>query len=110
MTGGQASAGHVYLSAYMTDQAIAGIPAFPDELRLQLLHMILLGHHGQLEFGSPKLPMTKEAILLHILDDLDAKLIGFSSIIEATPEDEDFQASSSIYNRYLYTRIYEGEE
>ncbi|HNR50301.1 MAG: 3'-5' exoribonuclease YhaM [Deltaproteobacteria bacterium ADurb.BinA179] len=101
--------GHVYLSAYMTDQAIAGIPAFPDELRLQLLHMIL-GHHGQLEFGSPKLPMTKEAILLHILDDLDAKLIGFSSIIEATPEDEDFSSFSSIYNRYLYTRIYEGEE
>jgi 3'-5' exoribonuclease len=101
--------GHVYLSAYMVDQAISRIPAFPDELRLQLLHMIL-GHHGQLEFGSPKLPMTRDALLLHMLDDLDAKLVGFSSIIEATPEDEDFSSFSNIYNRHLYTRTYEEEK
>jgi 3'-5' exoribonuclease len=101
--------GHIYLSAHMVDQAISRIQGFPGELRLQLLHMIL-GHHGQLEFGSPKLPMTREAILLHMLDDLDAKLIGFSSIIEATPEDEEFSSFSNIYNRYLYTRIYEESE
>jgi len=101
--------GHIYLSTHMTDQEIDGIDGFPEELRLQLLHLIL-GHHGQLEFGSPKLPMTREAMLLHMLDDLDAKLIGFSSIIEATPEEEDFTTYSSVYNRYLYTKIYEGEE
>jgi 3'-5' exoribonuclease len=101
--------GHIYLSAHMVDQEIAKIEGFPEELKLQLLHMIL-GHHGQLEFGSPKLPMTKEAIFLHMLDDLDAKLIGFSSIIEATPEEDVFSPYSSVYNRHLYTRIYEDEE
>lgn len=101
--------GHVYLSTHMVDQAMSDIPGFPEELRLQLLHM-LLGHHGRLEYGSPKLPMTREAMLLHMLDDLDAKLIGFSSIMEATPEDEDFSAFSDIYSRYLYTRTYEEDE
>lgn len=100
--------GHVYLSTHIVDQAVSRIEGFPDELRLQILH-IILGHHGQLEYGSPKLPMTKEAMLLHMLDDLDAKLIGFSSIIDATPEEEDFSAYSEIYNRYLYTRVY-GED
>jgi 3'-5' exoribonuclease len=101
--------GHIYLSAHMADQEMETIEGFPEELRLQLLHLIL-GHHGQLEFGSPKLPMTREAMLLHMLDDLDAKLIGFSSIIESTPEQEAFTSYSSVYNRYLYTKIYEDEE
>ncbi|MFY9397942.1 MAG: HD domain-containing protein [Desulfomonilia bacterium] len=98
--------GHIYLSASMADQAISRIPGFPAELRLQVLHLIL-GHHGQLEFGSPKLPMTREALLLHMLDDLDAKITGFSSIIEATPRDEEFSSYSPIYNRQIYTRTYE---
>ena len=45
---------------------------FPQKLRLLLEHMIL-AHHGKLEFGSPKLPMTPEAMLLSALDDLEAK-------------------------------------
>ncbi len=45
---------------------------FPESLRLLLEHM-LLAHHGKLEFGSPKLPMTPEALLLSALDDLEAK-------------------------------------
>ena len=101
--------GHIYLSANMVDQAASSIEGFPEELKLQLLHMIL-GHHGQLEFGSPKLPMTKEAIFLHMLDDLDAKLTGICSIIDATPEEEPFSAFSSIYNRRLYTKRYRDEE
>ena len=100
--------GHIYLSAHMADKEIESIDGFPEELRLQLLHLIL-GHHGQLEFGSPKLPMTREAMLLHMLDDLDAKLIGFSSIIESTPDEEAFTSYSSVYNRYLYTRTYADE-
>jgi len=45
---------------------------FPQKLRLLIEHMIL-SHHGKLEFGSPKLPMTPEAMLLSALDDLEAK-------------------------------------
>jgi hypothetical protein len=54
--------------------------------------------------------MTKEAIFLHMLDDLDAKLTGICSIIDATPEEESFSAFSSIYNRRLYTKRYRDEE
>jgi len=97
--------GHVYISAHMVDKEIEAIDGFPDELRLQLIH-IILSHHGELEFGSPKLPMTKEAMFLHMIDDLDAKIKGFSSLIEATPRDEIFSAFSRIYNRYIYTRGY----
>ncbi len=101
--------GHIYLSANMVDQDASSIEGFPEELKLQLLHMVL-GHHGLLEFGSPKLPMTKEAIFLHMLDDLDAKLTGICSIIDATPEEESFSAFSSIYNRHLYTKRYRDKE
>lgn len=98
--------GHIYLSAHLADEEIARIDGFPEELRLQLIHLII-SHHGELEYGSPKVTMTREAMFLHSLDDLDAKLIGFSSIIEATPEEDDFSSFSRVYNRYLYTKRYE---
>ena len=50
---------------------------FPAELLLRLKHMIL-SHHGTYEFGSPKLPMTPEAIALHYLDNFDAKVHSFT--------------------------------
>lgn len=101
--------GHVYLSAHIVDEEISRFDDFPEELRTQLIHLIL-SHHGQLEFGSPKLPMTKEAMFLHILDDLDAKLAGFASVIGATPSNELFSSFSHVYNRYLYTKMYTEEE
>lgn len=97
--------GHIYISAKITDEEIENIEGFPGELRLQLIHLIL-SHHGQLEFGSPKVPMTKEAIFLHMLDDLDAKLAGLNSIIDATPDSDAFSSFSNIYGRYIYTRSY----
>ena len=51
---------------------IDSLPDFPPRLKTLVLHMIL-SHHGKLEFGSPKLPMTPEAILLSALDDLEAR-------------------------------------
>ncbi len=69
--------GHISIAQGMLHEKIAemnersGEP-FPDKLRLLVEHMIL-AHHGKLEFGSPKLPMTPEAMLLSALDDLEAK-------------------------------------
>jgi 3'-5' exoribonuclease len=57
----------------MIEKKIAAIPGFPPRLRLLVEH-IVLSHHGKYEFGSPKLPMTPDAILFHYLDDLDAKM------------------------------------
>ena len=65
--------GHISIGAGMIEEKIAQVPGFPPRLRTLLLH-IVLSHHGRLEYGSPKLPMTAEALLLHYLDDLDAKM------------------------------------
>jgi 3'-5' exoribonuclease len=66
---------------------LSGEP-FPAELALRLKH-IILSHHGQYEFGSPKLPMTLEALALHYLDTLDAKVHSFAQIMR-----EDVNADS----------------
>ena len=65
--------GHITLGIGMIEQKIAGIPNFPAAKRLLVEHLVL-SHHGEYEYGSPKLPMTAEAVLLHYLDNLDAKM------------------------------------
>ncbi len=65
--------GHITLGINMIEQRIAAIPNFPRRLRLLVEHLVL-SHHGRYEYGSPKLPMTPEALLLNFLDDLDAKM------------------------------------
>jgi 3'-5' exoribonuclease len=65
--------GHISLEAEWINRAVARIPDFPEPLRLLVLH-IVLSHHGRLEFGSPVVPKTPEALLVHYLDDLDGKL------------------------------------
>jgi 3'-5' exoribonuclease len=65
--------GHITIGLGMIERKIDAIPGFPRAKRLLVEHLVL-SHHGKYEFGSPKLPMTPEAILLHYLDDLDAKM------------------------------------
>src|ERR1700751_6210931 len=57
----------------MIERKMAAIEGFPPTLRVLVNHMVL-SHHGKYEFGSPKLPMIPEAVLLHYLDDIDAKM------------------------------------
>ena len=77
--------GHVVLGVGIVDEKIRATEkltgeSFPEHLRLRLLHMVL-SHHGEYEFGSPKLPMTLEAIALHYLDNLDAKMHSLGQLI-----------------------------
>ena len=65
--------GHIQMGVDLVEKAIAGLPSFPERLRTLVLHLIL-SHHGKLEFGSPKLPMIPEALVLNFIDDLDAKM------------------------------------
>ena len=65
--------GHLVLGSEMVRRHAAEIAGFPADRLNNLIHMIL-SHHGRYEFGSPCLPMTREAILLHHLDDMDAKM------------------------------------
>ncbi len=81
--------GHMIIAIEMLNQKVkqavemTGEP-FPDEFTLRLKHMIL-SHHGTYESGSPKLPMTPEAIALHHLDNLDAKIHEFAGTIDNDP-------------------------
>jgi 3'-5' exoribonuclease len=65
--------GHMVIELEMLHTKIAQIRGFPDELKLLVEHLII-SHHGEYEFGSPKLPMFPEALMLHYLDDLDSKM------------------------------------
>ena len=65
--------GHMIIELEMLQAKLAQVPGFPDELKTLVEHMII-SHHGQYEFGSPKLPMFPEALMLHYLDDLDSKM------------------------------------
>lgn len=93
--------GHIAMEAEWISREMGKIPGFPAELRLQILH-IVLSHHGRLEFGSPVLPKTPEALLVHYLDDLDGKLEAmFRSL-----KDEAGSGSWSPYSRSLDRMIY----
>jgi len=93
--------GHIALEAEWISRAVGKIPGFPEELRMQILH-IVLSHHGRLEFGSPVLPKTPEALLVHYLDDLDGKL---DTMFRALKE-ESAGGSWSTYSRALERTIY----
>lgn len=65
--------GHIAIGLRILDEKLRAMPDFPPRLRALVEHMVL-SHHGHLEFGSPKVPMFPEALLLHYLDDLDSKM------------------------------------
>src|SRR5579864_5569325 len=65
--------GHMIIELEMLQSKLALVPDFPAELKTLIEHLII-SHHGQYDFGSPKLPMFPEALVLHYLDDLDSKM------------------------------------
>jgi len=79
--------GHMVIELEMLQEKLARIPDFPDELKTLLEHLII-SHHGEYEFGSPKLPMFPEALLLHYMDDLDSKMESMRAHFERESETE----------------------
>lgn len=67
--------GHISIATRLLNEKVRSLPAFPRHIHTLVEHMIL-SHHGSLEFGSPKLPMLPEAVLLHYLDDAEAKMLA----------------------------------
>ncbi len=84
-------------------ERLAGEPV-PDEIVLRLKHMIV-SHHGQYEYGSPKLPMTLEAVALHHLDNLDAKLHSFEQLMR---DDPNVDSSWTNYHQSLGRKLFKG--
>jgi 3'-5' exoribonuclease len=71
----------------MLQEKIAQVPGFPEKYKTLLEHLII-SHHGKCEFGSPKMPMFPEALMLHYLDDLDSKMESMRAHFQREPEAE----------------------
>ncbi len=95
--------GHLVMETMMVADHIAKIPGFPEDLRRHLLHM-LLAHHGKLEYGSPKLPSTPEALMLAYLDDLDSKVECMQRLIAEPHQTNDWTRISPMFERPIYRR------
>ncbi|MFH0824949.1 MAG: HD domain-containing protein [Pseudomonadota bacterium] len=94
--------GHLILGVHMVRE-IALEMNFSDRARLLELEHILLSHHGEAEFGSPTRPFTREAVLVHFMDNLDSRLKIMDEALEAVDE-QGFAA----YNKWLEGRAYIG--
>ena len=103
--------GHLVMGVEKLNEKIAeserlsGEP-MSDYLKTQLKHLII-SHHGEYEFGSPKLPMTLEAITLHHLDCMDSKIVGFAQLIQ---EDLNEDSNWTCYVPSLQRKIFKGEK
>jgi 3'-5' exoribonuclease len=94
--------GHIVMGVEMIDKKIAALPDFPAKLALELRHVIL-SHHGEFEFGSPKRPKTMEALVVHYMDDLDAKLNAFEAFInDSSNGNSEWTAYNRFFERFLY--------
>jgi 3'-5' exoribonuclease len=101
--------GHMVLAITMIDdkvreaERLAGEP-FPKPLVTEIKHMVI-SHHGEYEFGSPKLPMTLEAVALHHLDNLDAKMASFTQLMVDCP---NVESNWTQYHANLGRKLYKG--
>jgi 3'-5' exoribonuclease len=97
--------GHMALACEMIDQKASAIAGFPEELRDCLKH-IVLSHHGKLEYGSPKLPMIAEAVVVAMIDDLDSKMNTLyhflKTEVQNVPESEAWTHYHPGFERYFY--------
>lgn len=95
--------GHLVMETMLVSEHIRRLPDFPAELRLQVLHL-LLTHHGKLEHGSPKLPVTPEALMLAYLDDLDSKVEAMQRLMAEPHAVGDWTRISPMFERPIYRR------
>ena len=94
--------GHLVLEALYVDRRIAELTSFPDETRRQLLH-VLVAHHGEYAYGSPRRPKTPEAMLVHMIDTLDSRMAG---MLEAIGAEGDSEEPWTPYSRILERQVY----
>ncbi|HYF50928.1 MAG TPA: 3'-5' exoribonuclease YhaM family protein [Planctomycetota bacterium] len=99
--------GHIVLGALLVERHIVKLGDFPKEKRDLIVHLIL-SHHGELEYGSPVKPYTAEAVALHHLECLDAKVQGIQSIIERERAAGN-EGAWTDFARVVDGRIYKGK-
>jgi 3'-5' exoribonuclease len=92
---------HIVIGVQMIDEKLADIPDFPEDLEVLLKHMIV-SHHGSYEFGSPELPKTLEAILLHYIDEIDSKVNGIRDFIASENSGESWTSYHRLLGRHFF--------
>lgn len=94
--------GHIVIGVEMVEEKVRDIPGFPKELAVLLKHL-LLSHHGQYEYGSPKRPKTLEAVILNFIDDLDSKINGVRTHLDKEAASESsWTQYHRLYDRYFF--------
>jgi 3'-5' exoribonuclease len=93
--------GHIVMELETVTKAMNSIEGFPPNLKTVVQHL-LISHHGQYEFGSPKLPMIREAMVFHYLDDMDSKMAAVrASLGTESGEDEWSTYSPALGRKFL---------
>jgi 3'-5' exoribonuclease len=90
--------GHIVMELETVAKAMESIEGFPGKLKVVVEHL-LISHHGQYEFGSPKLPMIREALVFHYLDDMDSKVAAVRSAMTMDSGEEAWSAYSGALGR-----------
>ncbi|GBR77562.1 3'-5' exoribonuclease YhaM super family [Candidatus Termititenax dinenymphae] len=94
--------GHINIGLEILQDKIRQLTDFPAQKKNLLEHLIL-SHHGVPEFGSPRTPLTMEAVALNLIDNIDAKLVGFQDFVERNPPNGSWTAKAFMFdNRSLY--------
>jgi len=96
--------GHLVMTAQAIREKSARISGFPPLLEAHLTHLVL-AHHGQLEFGSPKVPMTLEAYVVHAIDSLDSRIDSWLDLMARDPG-ETWTEQTKLYDRHLWKGPY----
>jgi 3'-5' exoribonuclease len=98
--------GHILIEYEFIAKQIDAIEGFPPGLKTLVLHM-LVSHHGRYEFGSPKLPMFREALMLHYLDDLDSKMAAIRAVLGSDKGEGNWTAfSGALERRFLRVDLF----
>jgi 3'-5' exoribonuclease len=90
--------GHIVMELETVSKAMDVIEGFPPNLKAVVQHL-LISHHGQYEFGSPKLPMIREAMVFHYLDDMDSKMAAVRAALVTESGDDEWSAYSAALGR-----------
>jgi 3'-5' exoribonuclease len=93
--------GHLVQGCLLVARHMDAIPGFPAELRLRLLHVIV-SHHGSLDRGSPKPPMTLEAMAVHLLDQLDSQVQAVAQVVERAGAEEGWSEHVKLLDRVFF--------
>ncbi|WP_022849776.1 3'-5' exoribonuclease YhaM family protein [Limisalsivibrio acetivorans] len=97
--------GHLIQGIQLFRSIADGIDNFPDDVKDLVSHLVA-SHHGYLEFGSPQVPKTVEAMILHHIDDIDAKMNTFYSIFNKEEVEEGWTSYDRLLERQLFRHPY----